>query len=395
MAQHEQRTVPIVLVGMLPPPLTGQSLGFDLIVRSLRQEGFVCHVVNLTGSGRPFEGTARILRFVEYAGILADYARKVIGRRRTVYLMISQSRKGFLRDVVMIWLGRMLGHRIVCQLRGGNYDGFYASQPRPLRGLIRSTLLRTDVILVLGELLRAEFAFEPRLADRIHVVSNGLPDPRDVRPAPKRLPRPGEGPVHLLYLSNLVETKGYFDVLEAVDILDREMGLEVVCRFHGEFLANPADDVHITSADQARRRFDEYVERRGLSGRAIFGGVVRGAEKIHELRRAHFFLLPTAYIYEGQPVSIIEAMAYGCVVVSTRYRAIPELVEDGTTGVLVPYNEPRRIAEAVAALIADERRFEAMSEAAMERFDEHFSAERHIARLKEFLLPDEGRAPAS
>ena len=58
-----------------------------------------------------------------------------------------------------------------------------------------------------------------------------------------------------------------------------------------------------------------------------------------------FFILPTTYRNEAQPLAIIEALAYGCAVISTPHRAIPEMLAYGDAGILVEANRPDLIAE--------------------------------------------------
>jgi len=379
---------PLILAGPLPPPVCGQTLSFRMLVEELERRELPCRVVNLAaGSGEQL-GAVTPRRLGGYAAALGRFLGLAAGPRTTVYLAISQSRAGFVRDCALIHSARLFGHRVVLHLRGGNYDRFYAAQPRPLRALVRATLRRADRILVLGERLRAGFSFEPAVAGRIAVVPNGFPEADEPRAAPKTLP-PG-GPVRLLYLSNLVETKGWLDVLAAVRVLRDRLGADAVrCDFHGAFMVS-RDDARVRNAAHGRALFEAFVAEHGLQGVVRWHGQTTGAAKRAALEEAHVFLLPTGYENEGQPVSIIEAMAYGCVVVSTDFRAIPELVDDGVTGLLVPYGNPEAIAAAVEGLARDPARFAAMSRAALERFHARFTRARHLERLLAELL---GAAP--
>lgn len=379
----------LILVGPLPPPYYGQSVSFRMLADEVARLGVPHAVVDLAhgqASGEKI-GVVTRHRVLEYGSILRRFFAAAAPPGGTLYLTIAQSRAGFMRDWVMIRYARLVGHRIVVHLKGGNYDHFYAAQPAWARALIRATLRRADRVLVLGERLRSMFDFEPAVAGRIRVVPNGLPDEREPARAAKTLPAPGEGPVRLLFLSNLVESKGWLDVLEAVRLLRDRLGDRVRCDFHGAFYVSE-DDVRVTSVEQARELFDRFVDAHGLRGAARYAGVVSGEEKRRALEEAHFFLLPTRYNNEGQPVSIIEAMAHGNVVVSTDYRAIPDLVDDGVTGVLVPYGAPAAIADAVEALVRDPARYAATSRAAVERYRARFTRRTHLDTLLSHLLDD-------
>ena len=383
----------LILVGPLPPPYHGQSVAFGMVADEVARLGVPHEVLDLAhGAGsRKKVGVLTLHRVAEYGSLLRRFIAAAARRPRgTVYLTIAQSRAGFARDWVMIRHAALFGHRVVLHLHGGNYHNFYAAQPPWMRALVRATLRRADRVLVLGERLRAMFDFEPALAGRIRVVPNGLPDACETKGAAKALPAPGEGPVRLLFLSNLLESKGWIDVLEAVRLLRDRLGEgRVRCDFHGEFFTNADDDVRVTSREQARELFDRFVAEHGLEGVARYGGVVEGEEKRRALCEAHVFLLPTRYSNEGQPVSIIEAMAHGNVVVSTDYRAIPDLVEHGVSGVLVPPAEPAALAGAVEALVRDPARYAEMSRAAVERFRARFTSRRHLDALLPHLLEDD------
>jgi glycosyltransferase involved in cell wall biosynthesis len=384
----------LILVGPLPPPYYGQSVSFRMLVDEVARTGVPHVVVDLAHGEAAGEkmGVLTRHRVADYASILRRFFAAAAGPRGTVYLTIAQSRSGFMRDWVMIRYARLFGHRVVLHLKGGNYDNFYAAQPAWVRALVRWTLRSADRVLVLGERLRAMFDFEPAVAGRIHVVPNGLPDERERAGVAKTLPAPGEGPVRLLFLSNLVESKGWLDVLEALRLLRDRLGERVRCDFHGRFLTYAPDDVRVTSEEQARELFERFVAEHGLERVARYRGVAAGEEKRRALEEAHLFVLPTRYANEGQPVSIIEAMAYGNVVISTDYRAIPDMVDDGVTGVLVPWAAPAAIADAVEALVRDPARFAEMSRAALTRFRARFTRRGHLDTLLPHLL--EGVVPA-
>ena len=371
----------LILVGPLPPPYCGQAVMFKALVEELERRRIRFRVVNLAGCGKDRGGKATLWRMVEYVFILFDFIRKAVGRRKVVYITIAQSLIGFWRDLFMIWFSSLLGHRIICHLKGGNYDNFYRQQPKWIRWLIRMTLLRAHSLLVLGERLRRMYDFEPRLQSKLQVVPNGLPFEIQSDLSFKQLPAQGGEPVRILFLSNLIESKGYFDVLESVRILVREFGVPVQCHFCGEFLTNAADDRRVKNTDQAREMVQEFVRANDLSASVVLQGVVTGEEKLRLLEQAHFFVLPTSYNNEGQPVSIIEAIAFATVVVATDYRAIPDMVVDGVTGVLVPYGEARIMAEKIRDLVSDPARYAGMSRAARQHFLSGFTRESHLNRL--------------
>lgn len=369
-----------LLVGELPPPVHGQSLSFEMLCRELPDRGFDCRVVNLSrkkASPRSRMSMARSMEicigFFRFVASLAKYRR--------VYIHIAQSRAGFMRDMLIIWSAWIRGCRVVVHLGGGNYDGFYRGQPILWQFLIRHTLRRVHRIIVLSECLRDMYAFDPVLGGRVVVVMNS--PPVALKGKPRHRNARADRPLRLLFLSNLIQLKGYLDALEAVTILKRMTPTPLEAIFAGDFQPNPGDKT-MTPPEKAEAGFLERIGTSGLSDVVRYVGSVTGEAKWRLLETSDFFLLPT-YFEEGQPISIIEAMAHGCIVITTKFRSAPDLVVDGKTGVLVEPNQPAQIADAVLRIAADLDRYNAMSKAAAERYEKIFTIDRHMDTMVSVL----------
>ena len=92
-------------------------------------------------------------------------------------------------------------------------------------------------------------------------------------------------------------------------------------------------------------------------------------------READLFLFPTQYLGENQPVNLIEAMAFGLPIVTTRWRSLPEMLPPNYPG-LVSGQEPGEIAAALRRVLGDES-----GESARKHFVENFTLERHLTTL--------------
>ena len=100
------------------------------------------------------------------------------------------------------------------------------------------------------------------------------------------------------------------------------------------------------------------------------------------LRASDVFVLSSRV--EGNPLSVMEAMAAGLPVVSTAVGGVPELVQEGATGLLVPSEDAGALAQAMQALVDDPVRRQAMGEAARQHAVAHFDI-RHTVRGYEQL----------
>jgi N-acetyl-alpha-D-glucosaminyl L-malate synthase BshA len=116
--------------------------------------------------------------------------------------------------------------------------------------------------------------------------------------------------------------------------------------------------------------FVEHVRRLGLADRVIIREKVNDIEDYLQIADVGLFTSET----ESFCLSILEAMCFGCPSVSTRVGGIPELVEDGESGLLVPSGDVGALAGALEALIHDETRRHALGRAAQARARERFAA---------------------
>ncbi len=367
----------LLLVGPLPPPATGQSVSFDMLVKGVAEKTTDSYVVNLARRGESLPSRFSWRRVMEMLAVFRSFFGGLWGGYRNIYITIAQSAAGFVRDCIMVWSARLFSAHIVVHLKGGNYGGFYHSQGPLMRYLVRKTLLQVDTILILGEGLRQMYDFEPALSDKIHVIPNGLPI--EFEGFSKSLPAAGE-PINILYLSNLIESKGVFDLLAAIRQLKYGFEVPVSAVFAGKFLAS-SDDQLVSSAEDLESRFFSLLKEYQIEDSVQYVGEVSGDEKWQLLKNSHFFVLPTNYVNEGQPVSIIEAMAYGCPVISTHFRAIPDLVVDGETGVLIEYGDVDKMSLRLFELATDPERYQAMSQATIYRYQSYFTMQAHLDRI--------------
>lgn len=128
--------------------------------------------------------------------------------------------------------------------------------------------------------------------------------------------------------------------------------------------------------------------RLGLNGQVCFQGFSSRPEEV--LREMDLFVLPS--LEEGLPMVLLEAMATALPVVATDVGSVSRLVEDGTTGLLVPPRDPEALGEALVRLVSDAAARRRLGAAARRRVVEHFSVERMLAAYESlFTDPREPR----
>lgn len=372
-----------ILVGPLPPPTIGQSISFEMLRDEFIARSLPHWLLDISGGATSRrDGSFSLGRVIALMASLCRVTILPFLQHRNFYLTIAQSWNGFLRDLWFIALAKLGGHRIVLHLKGGSYDNFYDSLGNFRQWIVRKTLSGADCIIVLGDRLTPMFDFVPNSADKVIVVSNGCPLPKEtLTSAAKSLPKTdSEEPINVLYLSNLIDSKGYRDVLQAVAILKHVKKLKILCRFCGQFLI--ASDTRLFyNSDEAEVDFKAQLRALDIEDIVTWNGVVVGDEKIKVLNEAHFMILPTKYNNEGQPVAIIEAMAMGAVVVGSRWRTIPDMLDDGQAGILIDSGSPLQIVDAIANAANDPETYNRISNAAIKHCHNRYSREQHLDEL--------------
>ncbi|KAA3664218.1 MAG: glycosyltransferase [Chloroflexi bacterium] len=377
----------VLLVGLDAAKPNGLSMAFRLVIHGMEERGIPFHVINTESKrasrqvgafslGRALQGVGELVRFIT-----------AVFNASSIYITIGLSKGSFLRDCFMIWVASLLRRRVVLHVHSGGYGLFYDEQSTWMKQLIRRTLSKAQAIIVLGELLREQFSFLTNADDLLVVVPNALPF--DLLPVVDNSIRDiyDSEPVRLLYLSNLIEAKGYLDCLEACHILNQR-GIPVHLSFCGEFVQHVYGS-QWNSAEEAKENFFERIQAYGLEEFVDYHGVVLGDEKQKILEQSHVLILPTWYPWEGQPISIIEALAFGLPVISTCFRGIPEQIVDGYNGYLVESKQPAQIAEKVEHMWKDAEKYKQFCLNARKQFEQNFTSQIHLDRLIPIILGSE------
>jgi glycosyltransferase involved in cell wall biosynthesis len=324
----------VLVIAPLPPPATGLSLASRELVSRMR--GRHEAVVLDYGKGNLRQGLGGARRLAQVAGFLAQVARRGASAD-CVYFTLSQSLAGCVKDLLVILIvTRLLRRPLVVHLHGAGLREVVLDRHRALRAAARVLYRRVDAAIVLGPSLRGVFAgLLPE--GRIHVVMNYAEEGFFAAPEAIRAKHARAGGLSVLYLSNLIYEKGYLQAAEALAGFSRrhpEVRLEAV------FAGQPEDD---SSVDRLREAIN------GTSG-ISYRGVARGEERFRLMREADVFILPSFNSFlEGQPLSILEAYAAGCVVLTTRHGGIPDVFGEPDNGFFV---QKRSVADIEARLDA-------------------------------------------
>jgi colanic acid/amylovoran biosynthesis glycosyltransferase len=218
-----------------------------------------------------------------------------------------------------------------------------------------------------------EQAVGARLSVPIEVIYEGL-DVARFAPAPRRVAS-GE-PLRILSVGRLSEEKGFEHLLQALALL-RERGRAFRCVIVGG-AEKPGDH---------DRALVELCGRLGLGDAVSFTGAVPFGRVLQEYGQADVFVMASVIARDGgrdvTPNALIEAMAMRLPVVATRITAIPEIVEDRVSGILVPPRNPLALAQALLELADDAGLAHALGVNARRRVEERFDIRKSTRRYLE------------
>jgi colanic acid/amylovoran biosynthesis glycosyltransferase len=183
---------------------------------------------------------------------------------------------------------------------------------------------------------------------------------------------------------------GQWKLLQACRLVPKK-GLEATVASFAEFRSRWPNSVLTIAGDGPMREpLERLVDANGLNRSIRFTGFLRPEELRKLYYECHFFLHPSETALdgnrEGVPNSILEAMATGLPSVATYHGGIPEAIEDGKSGILVPESDPRAIAAALFKLADDPPLAKAIGVQGARVVRAHFDLERQIRRLEEIYL---------
>jgi glycosyltransferase involved in cell wall biosynthesis len=356
----------ILLIVPLPPPVTGHSLASQVLLDGLTGVHETA-VVNLSvGSLNDGRVTARRIR--EVVRVLLKVWRL---KRATdaIYFTISESRAGNLKDlfVYAICAGRL--GRVFVHLHGGTIGRELFDRHPIWRKINAAFIKHLGGVIISGpahlDIFRGMIARE-----RIHMVPNSAEDELFVTDTEVRDKFSNARPLRVLYLSSMTIEKGYRDLVDAWFLLESVQRRQIQLDFAGRF-----------DSDAARRAFEARIA--GVEG-IRYHGLVDSQEKRRLFKQAHVFCLPTR-MFEGQPISILEAYASGCIVVTTGQGGIHDVFTDGVNGFEVAPGSDESIAASLATLPADVDRLARMAVANRQTAGSRYRTTIYTAALTRIL----------
>lgn len=376
----------ILFIMHMPPPVHGASMVGQYIHDSeLINSSFDCHYVNLAVATRLDEIGKGGWNKVK--GVLKKLieVRKVVETVKPDLVYITPNSAGvpFYKDFITVMMLKMMGRKIVMHFHN---KGVATRQNRWLDNWLYRRYFKGVKLILLAEALYEDVKRYVKRED-VFVSPNAIPEISMAKEnmaykivSASNVANDNHVP-HILWLTNIMKTKGIMEFLAALKIL-KDKGV----KFQVDFIGGLTKEM---SGDE----FDTALTMMGLNGCSAYHGPKYGDEKYAFYRDADIFVLPS--YTEALPVSILEAMQFGLPVVASNVGGVSAEVEEGVSGFLLGGKQPImlntfrpnvcEIADKLQVLLTDTDLRHKMGSAGREKYEREFTLEVFEKRIVEIL----------
>ncbi|HLY53070.1 MAG TPA: glycosyltransferase family 4 protein [Steroidobacteraceae bacterium] len=347
-----------LLTGPRRAALSGVSTHVNLLMGSGLARTFDLVHFEVGREGRDEGPLLRAMRLL--VSPLRLTCRVLAHRAALVHVNSALTIRAYWRDLVYMIVARLCRARVLYQVHGGPLPQEFCRGNRAAAAFVRATLGLADVIVVLSVAERDAFR-RFGVAPRVLILPNGI-DCRHYATLSRERSTPDPA-LRLLYLGRMVREKGLYELLEA---------LKLACS------RNVAAKLVLAGDGPATESLRWTAAAHGLTG-VQFVGQVSGSRKAALLEWADALVLPS--YAEGLPYALLEAMAAGVPAIASRVGAIPEVVTDGTNGLLIEPRSAPALAAAMCTMAHDRAALARMSQASRATIAARYSIERLAGQL--------------
>ena len=236
-------------------------------------------------------------------------AIKIFASKKIDIVHIHMAEKGSVyRKGIVIILAKLFGAKVIVQMHAGPILAWYESLPKRKQVTVAKIFNSADQMLVLGEYWKKQMATIVAV-DKIEVLYNGVE-------CPEENPYNADGK-YILYMGLLKKTKGTYDLIDAIKLIDSELSQEIKVYLCGV-------DENGETEKLCGKADAEYVTEHGLQNRIVMPGWIDKNTRLALFKNTQICVLPS--YYEALSMTALESMAYGIPLVTTDISTMPELL---------------------------------------------------------------------
>ena len=325
----------VLFFGPIPEPYTGQSISFKQVFENFNSKKIL------------FNST----KFKNYKVLNSFYCLCVLpfififNKFDKIYFTCTRSKLGFIKDFQLLLLAQIFKKKVVNHLHGADLVSFY-NNSFFLKGLIKWSYNNIDANIILLPSMKDQFSIFK--TSKIYTVYNCYSSDFENYELELSLKKK-----QVVFLSNLIFSKGIFVFLEAISKLlvkDKELVIKIA--------GLPMGDEFMTSK-KVEVKFNEISQtlKNQFPDRYFYLGMVKGSDKEELLKESSVFILPTFYKTEAFPLTIIEAMYFGNAIITTNHNYLNDVISS-KNGALIEVGSFNEIVNNIILLFQDENRLQ-------------------------------------
>lgn len=349
----------ILMFGILPPPINGQAIITKFLYETLKEDFDVIFVDNANSGNNRISFKRAFYTFSK----LLD-AKKVLKVQNidVIYFVPSTNILGHIRDLLLLYFCK--SHKVkkyVIQFHSGNVLNF---NKLFMRFSSNALLKKADKVIFSSEILYKNSDLNIN-NEKVEFIPNTIRTQLELSPTDliEKLERGRKNKkMNILYLSNLIESKGYFDVLKAAKLCKDNGLTNISFTFAGKF-----------KNIEQKKQIEQFIKNNNMEETINFIGEVEDYKDL--LIDMDVFILPTYYQFEAQPIAIIEALNAGLIILTTEHGGIPDLVENQRNGFYVKSQCPKDIFEKITYVFEKKDELSFMKKENFDRYQNKYKIE--------------------
>lgn len=304
----------VLIIGPFPNPVTGMAFSNKVVYEGLKAINPCVRKINFSESRFSTKknlnithGKISIHKILNTLSYLECYKILLVN---TVYITIGLTFFGLLKYAPFIVFSRLFNKNLVFHLHGNHIH----KTIKKLRGIKKNIFLwllnSFDKGIVLSEIIKNNLAlYYPD--KKISIIYNFVENSQ-INFYHQNQKSKDYSDIKLLYMSNIIPSKGIYELLEALNILNGQ-GFIIKTTIAGEL---PKSEL---------KRFYSLLSK---NENIYYQGVIHNEQKWNIIQEHNTFCLPTYFPMEGQPISILENMAAGNLIITTKHAGIPDICND-------------------------------------------------------------------
>lgn len=362
----------ILFVGPYPPPMNGHSFAFKFIYDNATSNKVLINQ-NFANHGLFNKVVFSIKTIAKYLHI------SLFKKIDVLYLTGSISTQGALKDVLLIHLLKIKKVKIINHIHGAYFNQFLKEIPSWIQPLYLSAYKKVDFFICLLPEMKQEFEqFTPK--SKIETVTNFYDIILD--DLVPNINLNNEKEVVISYFSNLVYSKGILLVLQAFELLskkyedsDVKLKLWIAGSYHSDkYMSTEAMQENVEIYLKSNPNIDYF-------------GQISGNAKKDFLSKTDIFVLPSFYRSEALPISIIEAMKAGCVIITTDHNYLASVVSSNN-GLVVEKKSLDSIIESLEYFIKHPNKISEIKKNNIIHASTYYSPQNYLDKLNKIISSD-------